>query len=69
MRYAGYYVDKETTHYYLKARYYNPENGNFLALDPYPGDLNNPITQNGYGYANNNPVMFVDPSGHAGKNA
>ncbi|MGG4155065.1 RHS repeat domain-containing protein [Peribacillus muralis] len=69
IRYAGYYFDKETMNYYLKARYYNSENGNFLALDPFPGDMNNPITQNGYGYSNNNPVMFVDPSGHAGKNA
>lgn len=34
-------------HYYLNARYYNPENGNFLSLDAYPGDLKEPNSQNG----------------------
>ncbi|MGE7768615.1 RHS repeat-associated core domain-containing protein, partial [Peribacillus sp. NPDC096540] len=36
-RYAGYYYDIDMNHYYLNARYYNPENGNFLSLDAYPG--------------------------------
>lgn len=63
IRYASYYYDSETGHYYLKARYYNPENGNFLALDPHPGDSYDPISQNGYTYANNNPVLYVDPTG------
>lgn len=64
IRYAGYYYDVETKHYYLQARYYNPENRNFLDLDPYPGDVDDPISQNGYTYADNNPVMMVDPDGH-----
>jgi RHS repeat-associated protein len=64
IRYAGYYYDEETKNYYLQARYYNPENGAFLALDPYPGNGGNPISQNGYNYANNNPVMYFDPDGH-----
>ena len=64
IRYAGYYYDVETKHYYLQARYYNPENGNLLALDPYPGDVDDPISQNGYTYADNNPVMMVDPTGN-----
>ncbi|MCB6946210.1 RHS repeat-associated core domain-containing protein, partial [[Eubacterium] rectale] len=38
IRYAGYYYDAETKDYYLKARYYNPANGTFLAMDPQPGD-------------------------------
>jgi RHS repeat-associated protein len=63
-RYAGYRYDKETGLYYLMARYYNPQNGNFLSLDPDPGDEDDPQTQNGYSYANNNPVMMVDPDGH-----
>ncbi|MED4941122.1 DNRLRE domain-containing protein, partial [Heyndrickxia coagulans] len=37
IRYAGYYYDAETKDYYLKARYYNPANGTFLAMDPQPG--------------------------------
>ncbi|ETT85523.1 DNRLRE domain-containing protein [Viridibacillus sp. FSL R5-0477] len=63
IRYAGYYYDEETSHYYLQARYYNPENGAFMALDPHPGDDNDPLTQNGYTYANNNPVIFIDYNG------
>lgn len=55
--------DQETKNYYLQARYYNPENGSFLALDLHPVDDDAPISQNGYTYANNNPVMFVNPDG------
>ncbi len=62
--YAGYMYDKEIGMYYLMARYYNPTHGVFLSVDPDPGDEDDPITQNGYSYANNNPVMFVDPDGH-----
>ncbi|RIJ62890.1 RHS repeat domain-containing protein [Rummeliibacillus sp. POC4] len=63
IRYAGYYYDDETKNYYLQARYYNPANGAFLALDPHPGDDDEPLSQNGYSYANGNPVMNVDPNG------
>ena len=63
IRYAGYYYDDETKNYYLQARYYNPANGAFLELDPHPGDDDEPLSQNGYTYGNNNPVMNVDPDG------
>ncbi|MFD3445889.1 RHS repeat-associated core domain-containing protein [Microbacteriaceae bacterium 4G12] len=62
--YAGYMYDKETSMYYLMARYYHPMHGVFISVDPDPGDEDDPITQNGYTYANNNPVMGVDPDGH-----
>jgi RHS repeat-associated protein len=62
-RYAGYRYDKETGLYYLMARYYSPQNGNFLSLDPDPGDDDDPQTQNGYNYSNNNPVTMMDPDG------
>ncbi|WP_422121614.1 RHS repeat-associated core domain-containing protein [Peribacillus frigoritolerans] len=64
MRFAWYYFDLETRNYYLQARYYNPKNGNFLALDLYPGDDYEPISQNGYSYANNNPLIMDDPYGN-----
>ncbi|OKO96214.1 wall-associated protein [Geobacillus proteiniphilus] len=63
-RYAGYQYDQETGLYYLIARYYHPVHGVFLSLDPDPGDADDILTQNGYTYANNNPVMLVDPDGH-----
>lgn len=63
-RYAGYQYDEETGFYYLIARYYHPTHGVFLSLDPDPGDADDILTQNGYTYANNNPVMLVDPDGH-----
>ncbi|MED3791341.1 RHS repeat-associated core domain-containing protein [Niallia alba] len=62
IRYASYYYDQETKHYYLKARYYDPVNGDFLSLDSHPGTEKIPITQNGYNFANNNPIRFVDPN-------
>ncbi|MBC8922902.1 hypothetical protein IAI17_34535, partial [Escherichia coli] len=50
--------------YYLMARYYEPEQGVFTAYDRDPGDVDDPQTMNGYNYANNNPVMMVDPDGN-----
>ncbi|MDN7226744.1 DNRLRE domain-containing protein [Planococcus sp. N064] len=65
-RYKGYQFDEEIGLYYLVARYYQPSEGVFLKADPQKGDVRNPITQNGYNYANNNPVRFIDPTGEAG---
>ncbi|MEY6549256.1 RHS repeat domain-containing protein [Bacillus cereus] len=62
--YEGYMYDKEIGMYYLIARYYNPEHGVFLSVDPDPGDEDDPVTMNGYTYGDNNPVMKVDPDGH-----
>lgn len=63
-RYAGYRFDEETSHYYLIARYYNADEGIFLSSDPVSGDATNLQSQNGYNYANNNPVMNYDPNGN-----
>ncbi|PEW11686.1 hypothetical protein CN440_14045 [Bacillus cereus] len=63
--YAGYMYDKEIGMYYLIARYYNPDHGVFLSVDPDPGDEDDPVTMNGYTYADNNPAMMTDPDGHA----
>ncbi|PFZ97887.1 DNRLRE domain-containing protein [Bacillus wiedmannii] len=63
--YAGYMYDKEIGMYYLMARYYNPDHGVFVSIDPDPGDDDDPVTQNGYTYADNNPAMMTDPDGHS----
>jgi len=56
-RYCGEYFDLSSGTYYLRARYYSPAIGRFLTEDPIRAGLN------WYTYANNNPVLFIDPSG------
>ena len=48
---------------YLRARYYLPELGVFPSLDPVEGALDHPPSLNRYGYAQQNPVNWTDPSG------
>src|SRR6266540_1586160 len=47
---------------HLGAREYDPSIGRFISLDPVM-NLADPLQMNGYGYANNNPVVNSDPSG------
>ena len=56
-RYGSGYYDNESGLNYQGARYYDPEIQRFVAQDSY--DL-----VNRYNYANGNPVMNYDPSGH-----
>ncbi len=49
---------------FLRARYYNPADGRFQSRDTWGGIYRNPNTLNRWTYANDNPVMFFDPSGH-----
>lgn len=49
---------------FVRARYYDPATGRFLSKDTYLGMLNDPLSQNLYVYVGNNPVLYVDPSGH-----
>jgi len=48
---------------YLRARYYNPNDGRFLSKDTYEGDSQNPITFNKWQYTYSNPINLTDPSG------
>jgi RHS repeat-associated protein len=48
---------------YLRSRYYDPDLGTFLSLDPSEGDITIPMSLNGYAYAFGNPVNNTDPSG------
>ena len=58
-RYCGEYYDKETKTIYLRARYYNAEQGRFTQEDPIRDGYN------WYAYCENNPVIFIDLSGLA----
>lgn len=61
-RYRGYYYDTETGFYFLKSCYYEPPIGRFNSAD---GQLNDGLLgSNQYVYCENNPVMFIDPSGN-----
>ena len=62
--YTGGRYDETTGLYYLNARYYNPEDGRFLSEDTYRGEVNQPDTQHLYVYCKDNPINYVDPSGH-----
>ncbi len=57
--FAGEILDAVTGQYYLRARFYNPVIARFLSEDTYYGD-----GLNLYAYCHNNPVGYVDPSGH-----
>ena len=50
--------------YYYGARYYDPSIGRFITEDSYPGEITNPQTQNLYIYVVNNPLRYIDPTGH-----
>lgn len=65
--YTGLGYDYDSGLTYARARYYKPEIGRFISEDTYRGDLWNPRSQNGYAYVWNNPLRYVDPSGHMGQ--
>ncbi|MBE6143818.1 MAG: RHS repeat-associated core domain-containing protein [Erysipelotrichaceae bacterium] len=58
--------DVETGLFWLSSRYYSPELCRFISPDDV--DYLDPSSINGlnlYAYANNNPIMYYDPSGHS----
>ncbi len=62
--YTGSVSDTSTGLQYMNARFYNPSTGRFLSQDSYKGNAYDPWTQHLYAYTGNNPVNFVDPTGH-----
>lgn len=51
--------------YFYGARYYDPEIGRFVTADTLVQAPYNPQTLNRYSYCANNPLNYVDPSGHS----
>ncbi len=56
--YRGEYTDAESGLVYLRARMYDPLTGRFINEDPIQDGLN------WYVYCENNPILFVDPTGY-----
>ncbi len=49
---------------FLRARWYDTDTGRFISEDNYLGTQAEPLSRNRYIYTHNNPVNYVDPSGH-----
>src|SRR6185369_10710927 len=60
--------DVETGLDYFGARYYASVQGRLTSADSYAGRLVNPQTLNLYSYVRNNPLKYVDPTGHEDEN-
>ena len=56
--------DEVTDNYYFEARYYNSNIRRFTQADTIVPDLYDPQSLNRYAYPLNNPVKYIDPSGH-----
>lgn len=60
--------DTESGLYYYGARYYNQSIGRFTQVDPrimlaVAQIISDPQALNGYAYARNNPIRYIDPTG------
>jgi RHS repeat-associated protein len=61
--YTGHVNDADTGLVYMQARYYDPAAGRFISTDPDGLAAGNPYNFNRFAYANNNPVVNMDPDG------
>ncbi len=57
-------TDTATGLYYSGARFYDPASGRFMTEDTSMGTLSVPLSLNRYVYALDNPMRYVDPTGH-----
>ena len=62
--YTGLGYDASSGLSYARARYFDSSIGRFISQDTYEGELNNPLSLNLYTYVENNPLRYVDPTGH-----
>jgi len=63
-RFTGQRWDGVIRLYDYNARYYDLAIGRFIQPDPIVPEPGNPQGLNRYSYVNNNPVRYVDPTGH-----
>jgi len=57
-------LDTSTNLYNYDARLYDPVVGRFISPDSIVPDYFNPQSLNRYSYCLNNPLIYVDPTGH-----
>ena len=64
-KFTGKERDSESGLDYFGARYFSGAGGRFTSVDPEnaSGDPADPQSWNGYAYARNNPLLYVDPDG------
>ena len=56
--FAGQYLNKASSLYYLRARWYDPATAQFISVDPLVN-----VTHQPYQYVGDNPVSNTDPTG------
>lgn len=61
--YCGEQYDSNLQMYNLRARFYDPSNGRFNAMDTFKGNHFDPQSLHKYAYAHCDPVNGIDPSG------
>jgi RHS repeat-associated protein len=62
--YTGQAYDGDTGLYYYKSRFYDPRLGRFVQPDTIVPQAKNLQAYNRYAYVSNNPLKYVDPTGH-----
>lgn len=60
---GGHVVDDDTTLVYMQSRYYDPQIGRFLGVDPERVTPGNNYSFNRFNYGLNNPLRYIDPDG------
>ena len=61
--YTGHVFDADSLLIYMQARYYDPDAGRFLSVDPITPANGGVFRTNRFVYANGNPVTNIDPDG------
>lgn len=61
--YTGHVSDPEIGLVYMQARYYDPNVGRFLSVDPIGAGARDGFSFNRYAYASNSPASLRDPTG------
>jgi RHS repeat-associated protein len=63
-QYTGQINDVGTGLYFYNARYYDPALARFTQADTIVPEPGNPQSLNRFSYTLNNPIRYIDPSGH-----